>query len=203
MGWNHNTQYHGVVLNAVPANCQRALDIGCGRGLLTRKLALRCHEVVGIDSDAGCLAFASTDVPRNTTFINGDILSHPFEKNSFDFLVAVATLHHLPLRPALERFSELLRPSGGLVIVGLYRNATAADHVISVAALPTSIVLRSILGEEQVGAPTLDPTETLSSIRREATSALPGAVVRRQFFFRYTIVWRKPGEYRGKPDGAC
>jgi len=40
----------------------------------------------------------------------------------------------------------------------------------------------------QVGAPTRDPKETLNTIRQEIDAVLPGAVVRRQVFFRYTIV---------------
>jgi len=192
--WNHNTHYHGFVLSAIPSNCQRALDVGCGRGALTQKLAAHCEEVIGVATDAGCIAHTTTaiDVPRNITFLNGDVLTHPLQLNSFDFLVAVATLHHLPLRMALQRFSDLLRPGGVLAIVGLYRIATPIDYGFSATALPISWFVRLLKGEEQVGAPTRDPTETLRSIRRETTLVLPGAVLRRQFFFRYTIVWRKP-----------
>jgi 2-polyprenyl-3-methyl-5-hydroxy-6-metoxy-1,4-benzoquinol methylase len=194
MSWNHNTHYHGFVFRALPPNCQRALDVGCGRGALVRKLAAHCEEVVGIDADSGCIAHAkaSADVQPNITFINGDVLTHPLQRNSFDFLVAVATLHHLPLRSALQRFSDLLRPGGVLVIIGLYRIVTPTDYAFSATALPISWVIRLLQGQEQVGAPTRDPAETLRSIRREAASVLPGAAVRRQFFFRYTIVWRKP-----------
>jgi SAM-dependent methyltransferase len=204
MSWNHNTHYHGLALRALPPNCRRALDVGCGRGALVRKLAAHCGEVVGIDTDSGCIAhaMASTDVQRNVTFINGDVLTHPLERNSFDFLVAVATLHHLPLRKALERFSDLLRPGGVLLIVGLYRIITPTDYALSAAALPISWVIRLLRGEEQVGAPTRDPAETLRSIRQETASALPGAVLRRQFFFRYTIAWRKPGNILTQPGWA-
>jgi 2-polyprenyl-3-methyl-5-hydroxy-6-metoxy-1,4-benzoquinol methylase len=192
MSWNHNTHYHEFVFRALPSNCQRALDVGCGRGALVRKLSACCEEVVGIDTDSKCIAMASTDAPRNTTFVNGDVLTHPLQRDSFDFLVAVASLHHLPLRTALQRFSDLLRPGGVLAIIGLYRIATPTDYVFSATALPISWVVRSLHGQEQVGAPTRDPTETLRNIRQETASVLPGAVVRRQFFFRYSIVWRKP-----------
>jgi 2-polyprenyl-3-methyl-5-hydroxy-6-metoxy-1,4-benzoquinol methylase len=194
MSWNHNSHYHGFVLSALPPVCLRALDVGCGRGALARRLAVYCEEVVGIDTDSGCIAhaMASVDVQRNLTFINGDVLAHPLQRNSFDFLVAVAALHHLPLRTALQRFSDLLRPGGVLAIVGLYRSATPTDYVVSATALPISCAIRWLQGEEEVGAPIRDPTETLRTIRREAASVLPGSVLRRQFFFRYTIVWRKP-----------
>jgi 2-polyprenyl-3-methyl-5-hydroxy-6-metoxy-1,4-benzoquinol methylase len=47
--WNHNIHYYPLVLAAVPAGCRRALDVGCGEGQLTRELAVRVPEVVGID----------------------------------------------------------------------------------------------------------------------------------------------------------
>jgi SAM-dependent methyltransferase len=163
-------------------------------------LTQHCEEVVGIDTDARCVAHArvSTEVQRKITFVTGDVLTYPLQPKSFDFVVAVASLHHLPLRAALQKFSDLLRPGGVLAIVGLYRIATPADYALSVTALPISLIIRSLRGEEQVGAPIQEPTETLRTIRREASSILPGAVLRRQFFFRYTIVWRKPEG--GKPD---
>src|ERR1035438_1423379 len=34
--WNHNIHYHDVVLRSVPPRCRRALDVGCGQGLLAR-----------------------------------------------------------------------------------------------------------------------------------------------------------------------
>ncbi len=34
--WNHNIQYHRLVLAAVPPGCQRVLDVGCGEGMLAR-----------------------------------------------------------------------------------------------------------------------------------------------------------------------
>ncbi len=103
MTWNHNVHYHDVVLNAVPAGCRRALDVGCGRGELAQKLARRCNEVVAIDLDHQALAFAraAPGGEPNVVFMQGDFLEQPLLEGSFDFVVSVATLHHLPLRAAL------------------------------------------------------------------------------------------------------
>jgi 2-polyprenyl-3-methyl-5-hydroxy-6-metoxy-1,4-benzoquinol methylase len=49
--WNHNVHYQRVILDAVPAGCGAAVDVGCGDGLLARKLAARCAAVTGIDQD--------------------------------------------------------------------------------------------------------------------------------------------------------
>jgi 2-polyprenyl-3-methyl-5-hydroxy-6-metoxy-1,4-benzoquinol methylase len=50
--WNHNINYYGLGLGAVPLNCRRALDVGCGAGRLASELAMRCGEVIAIDLDA-------------------------------------------------------------------------------------------------------------------------------------------------------
>jgi SAM-dependent methyltransferase len=120
------------------------------------------------------------------------VLKEPFPFQNFDFIVVVATLHHLPLRRALERFRDLLRPGGVLVIVGLYKIAAPIDYVYSAAAMPISLAIRFLCGEEEVGAPLQDPSETLSTIRRESAVLLPGSVLRRRLFFRYSLVWRRP-----------
>ena len=54
-------------------------------------------------------------------------MSHSFEPASFDVIAAIATLHHLPLSQALERFKQLLRPGGVLTIIGLYRLHASSD----------------------------------------------------------------------------
>ena len=56
--WNHNVHYQPVILNAVPAGCGAALEIGCGDGLLASRLAERCAEVTAIDRDAEMIALA-------------------------------------------------------------------------------------------------------------------------------------------------
>jgi 2-polyprenyl-3-methyl-5-hydroxy-6-metoxy-1,4-benzoquinol methylase len=98
--WNHNLHYHGVILRSIPANCRRALDVGCGQGLLARRIASHCGE-------------------QRIAFLEGDVVTEAFSANSFDLITAVATLHHLPLRPALERFRDLLKPGGVLAFIGL------------------------------------------------------------------------------------
>jgi 2-polyprenyl-3-methyl-5-hydroxy-6-metoxy-1,4-benzoquinol methylase len=192
--WNHNIQYHDAVLNAVPEGCRQALDVGCGGGLLTRQLARRCKAAVGIDLDEATLsrAAAAEGPESNIAWVSGDVMTHEFGGPGFDLIAAVATLHHLPLRPALVRFRELLRPGGVLAVVGLYRANTLSDVEWNAVALPASWVLRAARGYSALKAPVCAPRETLAEIRGACAELLPGALVKRQLLFRYTLIWSKP-----------
>ncbi len=193
-GWNHNNHYLPWVLGLVPAGCGRALDVGCGSGLLTRLLAEKCGEVVGIDSDRASLERARNLAGDDAkiVFVEGDVMSYPFGGERFDCIAVVAALHHLPLEQALRLFRDLLRPGGVLIVVGLARRETLVDTCWSAAGLVSSRLVRLWRGVGLVGAPIADPRETLEEIRRVAAEVLPGAVIRRRLYFRYSLVWRKP-----------
>ena len=192
--WNHNIHYYDLVLRLAGAGCQRALDVGCGQGLLARRLAQRCREVVAIDIDRDAISRArvSGGSEGPITFVQGDVMTYPFPRDSFDLIVLIATLHHLQLRPALVRLQELLQPGGILAIVGLYRGGTLTDRALAALAFPVSWTFRLFRGYADVGAPVQDPRETLSEIRSACDVLLPGAKLRRQLFFRYFLTWRKP-----------
>ena len=191
--WNRNIHYHDVVLAAVPPVCARALDVGCGDGLLASELAARCGEVVAIDVNRPALARASAKYGRpHLTFVEGDVMSHAFEPASFDVIAAVATLHHLPLSQALEQFKQLLRPGGVLTIIGLYRLHAPSDFAYALAAMPVSWWCRWTKNYEEVAAPMRDPDETLAAVTACAARVLPGVSIRRRLLFRYSLVWQKP-----------
>ncbi len=41
-----------MIVNVIPSDCRRALDVGCGLGALTRNLRRFVPEVAGIGKDA-------------------------------------------------------------------------------------------------------------------------------------------------------
>jgi SAM-dependent methyltransferase len=194
-GWNRNVHYHHIVLRAVPPSCRRALDVGCGDGRLASELAEVCAEVVGIDNDAPTIARARSKYQRpNLEFVDGDAMTHPFATESFDFISTIATLHHLPLEPALRRMSQLLRPGGVLAVIGLHPLRTPADFAYGVVGKLYTIWMHVTHPIEPVLAPVQDPEESLEDVRAAVEKVLPGAYFRRELLFRYSLVWRKaPG----------
>lgn len=192
--WNHNLHYHRLVLLAVPAGCGSVLDVGCGAGHFTRKLGQTSREVVGIDADGGAVRRAREEsgLPANVRFIEGDVLTCPIASESLDCITAIASLHHMDVTAALARFRELLRPGGVLAILGLYRPSTLPEYLTFMVALPISRAVRSVRKQEPVLAPLKEPELTLTKIRSAAGTELPGCSVRRLFFFRYFLKWKKP-----------
>jgi trans-aconitate methyltransferase len=100
-----------------PTRHERALDFGCGVGRLTRALARRFDEAVGIDVSERMLEHArrlNADTP-NVTFASSD--EPPPEP--FDLVVANLVLQHLPskalARVYIGRLIKATRPDGLLV----------------------------------------------------------------------------------------
>jgi len=132
--WNHNIHYHPLILAAVPAGCARALDVGCGEGMLAWELSRLGPRVLAIDRDEPSIALAKrhhadsgSGAGTAVEYVCGDFLDYDLEPASFDFIASVAALHHMDARAALGRMRELLRPGGTLAIVGCARGITLAD----------------------------------------------------------------------------
>ena len=186
-------QFHPWILENVPVPCDTALDVGCGDGVLTARLAPLAKRVMGIDTAASVIAIARNNVlARNVTFVEGDILSYPFASMRFDFIAAVAVLHHVSLEEGLARLSGLLLSGGVLAVVGLARDHSLVDYATSAVSVPVARVVRFRKGWWESPATRIDPVINYSDIRAAAMRLLPGVEVRRRLFFRHTLLWRKP-----------
>lgn len=194
MGWSHNRHDHGTLLREVPPRCLRALDVGCGDGAFARELAFHSALVDAIDSDAGAIARArhQSGLPGNVSFILDDFLSFPVDAEAYDFVSALASLHHMPLEPAIKRLTMALRSGGVLAVLGIWPVATTTDRMVSGVAALVNLGYRMLRGPDSVDAPTANPTMSLVEVRARIPDLLTGASVRRHLLWRYSVVWRKP-----------
>ena len=191
--WNHNLQFHPWVLAKVPVPCEHALDVGCGDGVLTPKLAARSTHATGIDISSAMIDLARAKNGRdNIEYVAGDVLSYPLRAEGFDFIAAVAVIHHMPLGSVFGRLARLLRPRGVLAAVGLARNRSLVDYAMSAASVPISRLVGLRRGCWESPAPQLDADTSFDEIKALARDVLPGVQLRRRLLFRYTLLWRKP-----------
>jgi ubiquinone/menaquinone biosynthesis C-methylase UbiE len=192
--WNHNIQYHRLILRAVPPGCRRALDVGCGEGLLARRLAGLIPQVVGIDQDETSLNLARQQDPDGqTVLIRGDFRAHPFAPASFGMITSVAALHHMQARTALVQMSRLVAPGGTLAVVGLARSRLPADLPREAAAVIAHRVRKLTRTYWEPPSPTVwPPPYTYAEMHALARQALPGVRYRRHLLWRYSLTWTKP-----------
>lgn len=103
--WSHNDHFHGWILRHLPVNRGRAVDIGCGRGLLVSRLAPHFEQVEGTDRDAAMRCAASERVAGMS---NVTITGRQLEdlEPGLDLITMVAVLHHLDLERTLELVNE-------------------------------------------------------------------------------------------------
>ena len=116
---------------------ERVLDVGCGSGAVTREIARRVGSrgvAVGLDPSPALLAVArqlakEAGVGDRIEFREGDALRLPFPDGSFDAVVCVTVLSHVPRgETAIPEFARVLRPGGRLGVFDLDTDMTAFTH---------------------------------------------------------------------------
>jgi SAM-dependent methyltransferase len=76
---------------------RRILEVGCGEGIVLATLAARLPgtRLDGLELDETALEEARARCPR-ATLVRGDACAVPFEDRSFDLVVCLEVLEHLP-----------------------------------------------------------------------------------------------------------
>lgn len=91
----------------------RALELGCGTGEYTERLAPSGASLSALDLVPELIAVAQgRALPPNVTCLLGDAEQLPFPDGSLDAVVGNAVLHHLRLNIALVEVTRVLRDGG-------------------------------------------------------------------------------------------
>jgi SAM-dependent methyltransferase len=145
----------------LPERHERALDFGCGVGRITRALAARFGEVVGLDASRTMVEHARR---INEGVANASFVARPLaelEPGSFDLAWSVLVLQHLApdeVEPAIERMVALVR-AGGVAVFQL-PHATRPLHRLQLSRRGYRL-LRSL----GVGAETIHRHTPLTPMR--------------------------------------
>ena len=159
-----------VVKSLVPSlvNC-RILDVGSGEGSFARQLANAGASVMGIDPNPEAVVKSEALVPDGR-FSVGYAEDLPFADSSFDMVVFVNALHHVPapvMETALIEASRVLDACGFLVVIeplptGNFFEALRLVEDETEVRLAAQAALKKIVSEGR-----LREIQALNYVRRE------------------------------------
>lgn len=186
-----------IVAGFRPTSC---LDVGCARGDLVAALAQRGVPSIGVDVSTWALGRAPAGI-RGTALAAGRIDRLPFADDTFDIVVAIELLEHVPEPQVDAALAELARVSRRLVWITVQNTTAAAPahffadrtHVTmkplvwwvercrraGLAALPMELPLGEFRGHQIVGRPARlpasDPAAAFDAAERRAQQLLAQA----------------------------
>lgn len=106
---------------------EEILDVGCGTGNFSLKLARLNAKVVGVDCSESMLKIArakARELNLDIEFILADVMDLPFEDNFFDSCLSVAAVEFFAdQRRGLEEMFRVVHPKGKIVIGFLNRTS--------------------------------------------------------------------------------
>ncbi|MGC4190429.1 MAG: methyltransferase domain-containing protein [Thermomicrobiales bacterium] len=95
------------------------LDVGCGTGVLAKRLAAKGYAVTGMDPFDGMLAYLRQRAPEIHA-VQGRGEQMPFADNTFDLAYCVAVMHHVAdpqdVHDTLKEMVRVTRPGGHILV---------------------------------------------------------------------------------------
>ena len=93
------------------------LDVGCGKGAFSRRLAEAGARVAGIDITGKFVEIAQQNMPYGI-FSEASATEIPFDDSQFDAVFSFEVLEHIPdTEEAIAEMVRVLKPGGKLLII--------------------------------------------------------------------------------------
>lgn len=196
------TSAERALLRHVPAGARSAVDVGCGDGVVSRALARRGLDVLGIDVSPRMVALARARSPAalRVQYRVADIMAAALPARAFDVVVSINVVHHVPLHRVIPRLAAAVAPGGRLLIQDVVRRPRARDVVVNAAAglrvlarrvrgrSPVAPAVRALYDKHGDGEAYLTPAE----IAEAYAPLLPGARIEHHLEWRSSVVWERP-----------
>ena len=135
------------------------LDVGCGTGTTDQLLASRVRNLHGVDISEEMLVKARGNVPE-ARFSWYDGATLPFDDGTFDVVVAICVLHHVPVSQRDRVVGEMVRvcrPEGFVAVFEHNPYNPLTRHAVNTCELDRDAVL-------------LPPRETLELLAQSANT---------------------------------
>ncbi len=114
-----------------PRAADRVLEIGCGRGFLTRQIQRIAPATTGIDLNPQAISNAVTDDLRNM-----DARALAFPNGVFDKIYSFHAIEHIPdLGRAFAEMDRVLKPGGRVLLV------YPAEPIRGLYVVPTALLI--------------------------------------------------------------
>lgn len=114
-------RYIAALLSQCDLRGKNVLEVGCGKGRITRDLACYARHVVATDPDVVGLGIARATISfRNIEFMEAPSGIPALPNGSFDVIIYTLSLHHVPVREmsdSLNKAADLLNHDGVIMIV--------------------------------------------------------------------------------------
>ncbi|PLR99228.1 class I SAM-dependent methyltransferase [Bacillus sp. T33-2] len=114
-----NIFFESLLLRNIMLEGKKTVDIGCGTGVLTRKLKLRHADVVGVDPSVEMLekAMEASEKERlQIPYFSGTAEATGLESGTFDIVTAMRAWHWFNREPAIREVKRILRPGGTFIV---------------------------------------------------------------------------------------
>ncbi len=116
-----------------PEPQERVLEVGCGRGHLTKRLRDGGVEALGIDANPQAAEHSVTD-----GVMTMDAAHLEFEADTFDKIVSVHAIEHIPpIEDAFAEMARVLKPGGTALFI------YPAEPIKGIWAIPTAVILHN------------------------------------------------------------
>lgn len=200
--WDHNKEFYKFVINNLPSNCKNTLEIGSGQGKLCKELAKYSESVIGLDLSQKMTAHAQKlNSSDNIKYFTADYLNYDFPKNHFDCIITMAVLHHINFDSFAEKVKHDLKPNGRLIVIDLLQNNFLENAINASVSIPLGIA-KNIYHNGFIRTPKAERDQwkkhsaadvylTYDELIKLANKYFPGAEVRKEWFWRYSLVWTK------------